>query len=240
MSLDTRLEDRVGRIIFNRPAVHNALSTKMWQEIPVVVAELIAKGARVLTFSGAGDSFAAGADLSELREIKNREDAALIWDSINQALEAIALAAVPTIALVNGPCLGGGCLIATACDWRLAAEEAIFAVPVAKLSIKLSHTCVQRLNNLIGSGQTRRLLFQAVTINSEEARRIGLVEEVFPADKLAAACDAEISMILANSAESISFLKQVSGDIALPEERETIIESYLSEEFRSRLAKALK
>lgn len=241
MNLLSNLDSRqVGTITFNRPEVHNALSTTMWQELPLLINALMKQQARLIVFTGAGSSFAAGADFNELKAISSKEDAERIWDSISRALESIASTSVPTIAMVNGPCLGGGCLIATACDLRLAADRAIFGIPVAKLAIKLNQTSVHRLVALVGPGQAKRLLFTADTIDSATAKAIGLVEEVVASKDLQAFTEATIEKILGNSQEALLSLK---ADCQIPvstkdpaEEREQIIGSYRSKEFRERLA----
>jgi enoyl-CoA hydratase/carnithine racemase len=237
-SLDSR---RVGTITFNRPEVHNAFSTPMWQELPQRINALLEQQVRLIVFTGAGSSFAAGADFNELKAINSKADAERIWDSIAQALESIALAPVPTVAMVNGPCLGGGCLIATACDLRLAADRAIFGIPVAKLAIKLNQASVQRLVALVGPGQAKRLLYTADTIDSATAKAIGLVEEVVASNYLQAFTEATIEKILGNSPEALLALKancRITEPAAKDQvdEREQIIGSYLSKEFRERLA----
>ena len=131
------MENQVGIITFNRPQVHNALTTAMWLALPTLMDNLKAAGAALIIFRGSGRSFAAGADFSELKAIKDFEDAARIWDSIDGALRAVSSCTLPTVALIQGPCLGGGCLLATACDIRLATPEALFGIPVARLGLKL-------------------------------------------------------------------------------------------------------
>lgn len=240
------LENQVGIITFNRPKVHNALSTAMWQALPELIDNLKAAGAALIIFRGVGRSFAAGADFSELKAINDFEDAARIWDSIDGALSAVSNCPLPTVALIQGPCLGGGCLLATACDIRLATPEALFGIPVARLGLKLNRATVERLTALIGPGQSRRLLFTGDTIDSITARDIGLVEEIISSQQMEQwQALPVINQTLANGREAIGSLKQAllalptQNQAQLKAEREEIIASYLTAEFKKRLA-ALK
>jgi enoyl-CoA hydratase/carnithine racemase len=96
----------------------------MWESLPRLIKKLEEEdGARLIIFTGSGKYFAAGADFDDLRQIVDYASAARFWQAISAALETIAELELPTIAMVNGPCLGGGCLLANACDLRFAALD---------------------------------------------------------------------------------------------------------------------
>ncbi len=99
-------------ITFNRPDAANAINTAMWESLPRLIKKLEEDGARLIIFTGIGKYFAAGADFDDLRQIVDYASAARFWQAISAALETIAALELPTIAMVNGPCLGGGCLLA--------------------------------------------------------------------------------------------------------------------------------
>lgn len=131
------VQDSVGRLILNRPNVHNAISRQMWEAMPAKLEALKQRGAKVVVVSGQGNSFAAGADFKELAQIKDYSHARENWYAIANCLNAVAQFSLPTIASIHGNCMGGGLLLALACDLRFASESASFALPVAKLGIVL-------------------------------------------------------------------------------------------------------
>jgi enoyl-CoA hydratase/carnithine racemase len=124
------------------------------------------------------------------------------------ALDRLRGLAIPTIALIEGDCYGAGVALAMACDLRLAALNAHFAITPAKLGISYPQEDVHRLVELVGPGQAARLLFSAQPIRSEEARQIGLVDDWLPNESLL------VPAILANDRESLALLKEAIGRAA--------------------------
>ncbi|MFN5554405.1 MAG: enoyl-CoA hydratase/isomerase family protein, partial [Hyphomonadaceae bacterium] len=121
----------------NRPDKRNALSVAMWAAIPARVAEAIADpDIKLLFVRGAGGVFAAGADISEMPEVYATAEAALLNDEkIQGAMKALEECPKPVIALIEGPCVGGGCGIALACDLRIGVEGSRYGVTPAKLGL---------------------------------------------------------------------------------------------------------
>jgi enoyl-CoA hydratase/carnithine racemase len=152
----------------------------MWEALPALVAEAAADPAvRVLEVRAAeaGTAFCAGADIREL--LANKDDAA--WRAANQAAInraqwELARADVPTIAFVEGDCVGGGCGIAMACDIRVATPAARFGITPARLGLVYPLHDVKLLVDLVGPGQAKRMLYTGELLAAEEAQRIGLVE----------------------------------------------------------------
>jgi enoyl-CoA hydratase/carnithine racemase len=174
----------VATLTIDRPAKRNAMSFEMWSAIPGLLAE-VPDTARVLVIQG-GDHFSAGADISEFESLRSGADgAARYGDAVHAAERAIALFDRPTIAVVNGVCVGGGCEIALACDLRIAADNARFGITPAKLGIVYNFTSTKRLVEAVGPAWARQILFTAEIIDAATALRIGLVNELHPAAELA-------------------------------------------------------
>jgi enoyl-CoA hydratase/carnithine racemase len=180
MSLRLIREGAVARLLIDRADKRNAFDMAMWQALPQLVAEAVADpAARVLEVRAAqpGSAFCAGADIREL--LANKDDAA--WRAANQAAinraqYELARAAIPTIAFVEGDCVGGGCGIAMACDIRVATPAARFGITPAKLGLVYPLHDVKLLVDLVGPGQARRMLYTGELIDAAEAQRIGLIE----------------------------------------------------------------
>lgn len=237
-------ETGLATVTINRADAANAIDTAMWESLPRIINKLIDDGARLLIFTGSGKYFSAGADFEDLRQIKDYASAARFWEAIATALETIASLEIPTIAMVNGPCLGGGCLLATACDLRFAARGAIFGIPVARLGIILDDSNIQRLVNLIGQAKTKELIFSAATISSTTAETMGLInhaveDQELPGFTLKFAQDAlaNSSLTMAATKASIARLNtdHHKGDaIKKSHEQDRAIVGYLSSDFRQR------
>lgn len=172
-------------LTLNRPKALNALNALTLDELAQAVAQVAADdAARVLLITGAGDkAFVAGADISEMPGYTPEQARAFSGKGMRvmHALEALP---VPVIALVNGYALGGGCELAMACDWILAAENAVFGQPEVNLGIPPGFGGTQRLTRLVGRALALELLTTARQVKADEALRIGLVNRVYPAAQL--------------------------------------------------------
>jgi enoyl-CoA hydratase/carnithine racemase len=172
----------VATLTIDRPAKRNAMSFEMWSAIPDLLAS--AKSARVLLIQG-GDHFSAGADISEFSTLRSgAEGATRYGDAVHAAERAIAEFPHPTIAVINGFCIGGGCEIALACDLRIAADNAQFGITPAKLGIVYNFTSTKQLVDAVGKAWAKQILFTGEIINASTALRIGLVNELHAADSL--------------------------------------------------------
>ncbi|MBY0546996.1 MAG: enoyl-CoA hydratase/isomerase family protein [Candidatus Obscuribacterales bacterium] len=244
--INHHVQNRIGYIIFNRPESKNAITTDMWRSIPDLLDMFTRNDCEVVVLKGAGGVFAAGADLLELEALQTFEEAEENWNAICNALMSVGECSVPTVAAIDGPCIGGGCLLAIACDLRYATETSVFGVPVAKLGIVLDDGTVARLVSLVGAGTAREMLLRGNLLNAPAAQRAGLVNGVVPD---LASLDSLLSKItedlLDNSALSVeasrSSINRVCGLNSFPsvEDPANIIESYLTEDFKKRIAKAL-
>jgi enoyl-CoA hydratase/carnithine racemase len=190
----------LARLTLERPERRNAIPASDW----AVLTERVkaARGARALVVTGAGGSFCAGADLGDFPMML--DEAARFRLAMRAALDALRDLPIPTIALIDGACYGAGVALAMACDLRLAAPDAPFAITPARIGISYPQEDVHRLVELIGPGQAARLLFTGLSIDGAEAARIGLVELAAPL----AEREAVIAAILANGPESLATLKR--------------------------------
>lgn len=171
-------------ITFNRPEVLNAMNRKTEEEVLMALRDLEEdEDVRVVIFRGAGErAFVAGADVKEfvgLSPMEQREERRRL-----HFYEAVAEFPKPTIAMIRGYCLGGGCELALACDIRMAAEDARIGQPEINLGLIPGGGGSQRLPRLIGEGKALRLILTGDIISGEEAKAIGLVEEAYPDEEL--------------------------------------------------------
>src|ERR671923_2120888 len=205
MPYDTLLYEkraRIGYVTLNRPRLLNAQSPEMFDELARVFGEIERDpevGAVILT--GAGDrAFCAGADINFLKQLAQTTPmAAKTFVEKNRlAFGAIAHLGKPVIAAVNGFALGGGCELAMACHIRLASENARFGQPEVKLGITPGYGGTVRLPRLVGRGRALELLLTGEMIDAQEARRIGLVNRVVPAEQLLGESEQLLRDILAN------------------------------------------
>ncbi|MBO8191660.1 enoyl-CoA hydratase/isomerase family protein [Streptomyces oryzae] len=183
-TLRTAHDEGVATVTIDRPAKRNAMTPAMWRALPVLLAELADDpGVRVVVLTGAGGTFCAGADIGALHDAAQsapREQQSLAV----AAEEALAGFPKPTLAVVRGHCVGGGCQLAAACDLRFAAHDALFGITPAKLGIVYAASSTERLVRLVGPATAKFLLFSGELIDAARALRAGLVDEVHHGDEL--------------------------------------------------------
>jgi enoyl-CoA hydratase/carnithine racemase len=200
-----RLErnDDQARLTLDRPHARNAIPAAGWAELAETIGRVETSDARMLVVTGAGGTFCAGADLADFAAM--RADAAAVArfrGEMRGALDRLRGLAIPTVALIEGHCYGAGVALAMACDLRIAAPTAEFAITPAKIGISYPQQDVHRLVALVGPGQAARMLFGGQIVSGEEAKRIGLVEADMPGGERL------IEAIRANDPESLAALKQ--------------------------------
>lgn len=191
----TSVEDGVGTITINRPDSRNALNTQVLGDFRAALAEFRHDDSvGVVVFTGVGDrSFAAGADIGEMRE---RTMLDVLSSTMQGVYDEIEVYEKPTIAAVNGYALGGGCELAMACDIRIASENARFGLPEVALSIIPAAGGTQRLARLVGKGKAIEMILTGRMIDAEEALGIGLVTHVTSSEALAEAARETADLIL--------------------------------------------
>ena len=180
-------EPPLATIIFNRPDQRNAISYDMWGELASTLADLDSdQDIRTIVFAGAGDeAFSAGADIKDFQKYRSdSQKGALYNDAVNGLLAQLHSMATPTISMIDGFAVGGGCELAIATDLRIASGGSRFGIPVARLGITVGHQEMKGLVNLVGKGNAMYILLSGRLLNTEEALRIGLVNQVLPKAEL--------------------------------------------------------
>lgn len=177
MSISLTLDGAVGTITLDRAAKRNAVTYEMWQALDAACRQLAADAdVRVVVLRGAGAHFCAGADIADLLAQRAEGDPTFM-EANAMAENLLAELPKPTIAVIQGDCIGGGCALAIDCDIRLAADDSRFGITPAKLGIVYPPSSLERAVALLGPA-AKRLLFTGDLIGVGEAHRIGLVDEV--------------------------------------------------------------
>ncbi len=212
----------IGRIIFNNPARHNAVSLDMWQAVARIMEDFDADDAiRVIVLSGAGGkAFVSGADISEFKERRANEEAAAAYSKISEAARTrLSETLKPTIAMIRGYCIGGGLATALNCDIRIAAEGSRFGVPAARLGLGYAYDGIKKLIDLVGPAFAREIFFTARQFTAEEALSMGLINRLVPGDELEGYVKNYCDMIAGNAPLTIRAAKQIARE-ALKNESE--------------------
>src|SRR6201981_1922280 len=204
-------EGGIGRITFNNPARHNAVSLEMWEAVSLIMDDFNADDqVRVIVVTGAGgEAFVSGADISEFKEKRASQEAAEAYAKISESARLkIQETLKPTIAMIRGYCIGGGVGTALACDMRIAAEGSKFGVPAAKLGLGYAYDGIKKLIDLVGPAYAREIFYTARQFTAEEALRMGLVNQLVPDGELDAYVDNYCAMIAANAPLTVRAAKQ--------------------------------
>jgi len=201
------IREGVGILTFNRPKALNALNPATLNE----VADVIDRAARdetirVLVLTGAGEkAFVAGADINEFKSM-NPLSARLFAEKGHGIFFEIERLSKPVIACVNGFALGGGCEIAMSCDFIYASDKARFGQPEVNLGLIPGFGGTQRLSRLVGRAKAKELCMTGEIIDAQQAKDLGLVAKVFPAEQL---LDETMKVARALSSKSPSVLRSL-------------------------------
>ncbi|HTT33521.1 MAG TPA: enoyl-CoA hydratase-related protein [Methylomirabilota bacterium] len=214
-TLILEISGHIAKITLNRPDKRNAVSAAMIAELQTVLDEIERSHARVAIVTGAGTAFCAGMDLDMLSAIAQQSPAENQEDSRRMAkmFRRIWSFPRPLIAAVNGPALAGGCGIATLCDFTLAVPEAKFGYTEVRIGFLPAIVSVF-LTRQIGEKKTRDLLLTGRIIEAEEAKELGLVNEVVPAEHLLARANELAEVLISASPGSLSRAKRLMTSAA--------------------------
>ncbi|MFN2378190.1 MAG: enoyl-CoA hydratase-related protein [Candidatus Binatia bacterium] len=184
--LRTEIDGPIGWLTVDRPESRGAMTRAMWEAMPARLAELAAtEGVRLVVIRGSQGFFIAGADITEFREYRSDPALARKYDEGSTGtLEALAGLAVPSVAMIDGPCVGGGSLIAFGCDMRVASDRAFLAIPAGRLGLAYPHHGLERLAAVVGEARALDMLLTGRRIGGPEALGLGLVHRCFPVEHL--------------------------------------------------------
>ncbi len=184
INLQYEKKEHIALITIKRPEVMNALNSRFFDEMEFLIEKSAEdKEVRVLIVTGDGKAFAAGADISEMKD-KNQEEGSAFSQRGQQVFNLIGNTNKIVIAAINGYALGGGMELAMACDFRFASEKAKFGQPEVNLGLIPGYAGTQRLSRLCGLGNALYLLTTAEMIDAETAVRMGLVQKIFSPESL--------------------------------------------------------
>jgi enoyl-CoA hydratase len=209
ISFDTLLietNESIAKITINRLDILNALNQHVITELSAAMGELRADAAvRGIILTGSGDkAFAAGFDMDELSRLTAVEAKAMAQQG--QALmDCIETLGKPVIAALNGYAIGAGCELALACTMRIAADHARFSLPEARLGLIPGFGGTQRLPRLVGKSRALQMILTGDMMDTQEAARIGLVDEVVPKAKLIDKAEAILTTIASNAPLAVRF-----------------------------------
>jgi enoyl-CoA hydratase/carnithine racemase len=211
--LTAGIEGPIGWLTFNQPERLNAVRLDMWQALPEAVGRLAGDPAvRAIVVRGAGDrAFISGADIAEFEEARNNSTANHIFTgAVSAATAALVEAPKPVIAMINGFCIGGGMVIASACDIRICASGSRFGVPAGRLGLGYELDNLARLQSIVGKGIAMEMLATARHFTAEEALRAGFVNRVVHAADLEMAVRDMAAMISKTAPLTIAAAKLAS------------------------------
>lgn len=217
--VETWLDQTTLHIRFNNVARHNALSVDMWEAVPVLLSQAEQDmRVRLVVFSGAGEkAFVSGADISQFEDMRAAKEAVTRYEQMAEtALMSIYNFPKPTLACIRGYCIGGGVNVAISCDMRIAASDAVFSVPAAKLGLGYRYSAMKNLVDLIGPGAAKDLFFTARRLDAQEALQLGLISRVCETEKLPELLSEYTSALAANAPITIAAAKAITKEILKP------------------------
>ena len=223
----SRVEEGVGYITFNNPEKHNAVSIEMWDALEKILDEFrSSQEIRVIVLNGAGGkSFVSGADISKFDKERSSKEAVLSYNKRTQKVyELLETFPKPTIAMIDGYCIGGGLNLAVCCDIRICSEKSKFAMPAAKLSLGYPFSSIKRLFDVMGPGMAKHFMFTAEKISASEALACGLVQKLVSAENIETYIRDYALTISHNAPLTIKAMKQIGIEILKnPDERDLLL-----------------
>jgi enoyl-CoA hydratase/carnithine racemase len=233
----------VAHVTIDRPSARNAMTWSMYEELRLALdrAESDAKdGLRVLVFRGAGGSFVAGTDIAQFAAFRSPEDGVVYERLLESVVSRVEKLAVPTLAAIEGHAVGGGLVLAAACDVRICTPDALFGAPIARtVGNCLSIANHARLMVHLGASRTKSLLMTGRLMDAGEALAAGFVQEVVPVESLDA-CVASVAQSIASNASATlrttkEAVSRLLAALPVPEGEDLIREAYGSPEFAERV-----
>ena len=237
-------EAGIATIKLNRPKVLNAMNKQLWLDFQEALEDVRRDPEiKVLIVTGEGRAFSTGADLKDSKD-RTPEQYRDYLTELQEASRKIIRFEKPIVAAVNGYALGSGYELALACDIRLAAEEAKIGSPEARVTSSVTGGAMRLVQDLIGPGKAKELLFTAEYIDGKEAERIGLVNKAVPLEKLMEEAREMAAKIAKNSAFSLKIIKaglnMARGEVSLEALMDYEVEGCLACVFTKERQESLK
>ncbi|OED37522.1 enoyl-CoA hydratase [Chromatiales bacterium (ex Bugula neritina AB1)] len=218
--IQARVENATGHVIFNNPERYNAVSLEMWDAVEVALSAFAEDDqVRVVVLSGSGGkAFVSGADISKFEKERGSREATEHYNSrIRLVYELIENYPKPTIAMINGHCIGGGLNLAACTDFRVASAKSRFAMPAARLALGYPFDAIRRLVNTVGAATAKKMMFTASPIDAETALQSGLVQEVVAEEDLLTRVTELADNIAANAPLTIRTMKYIATQVMPPD-----------------------
>jgi len=215
-----RITGAAGHVIFNNPERYNAVSLEMWDAVELALTTFAKDDqVRVVILSGAGGkAFVSGADISKFEKERGSKDATEHYNArLKVVYNIIENYPKPTIAMIDGHCIGGGLNLAACTDFRIASAKSRFAMPAAKLALGYPFDAIRRLVNAVGAASAKQLMFTAKSIDAEAALRLGLIQEVVSEDILAERVTELADNIADNAPLTIHAMKYIATQVMHPD-----------------------
>jgi enoyl-CoA hydratase len=232
------IEGPIANVVFDRPAARNAMTWAMYQQLAAICDQVAGNpDVRVLCLRGAGgDAFVAGTDIEQFKEFKDGEAGVAYEQRIDACMAKLENLSIPTVAVIEGWCVGGGLAIATACDVRIGTPTARLGVPIARtLGNCLSMGNIARLVASFGRPRVQRMLIGAEVLTAEEALACGYLAQVVAADGIEAAAAALCQRLASYAPITQAVTKEALRRLLLqqlPDVEDLIRQTYGSEDFR--------
>lgn len=212
----SRRAGAIGHVIFNNPERHNAVSLDMWEAVERAFDGFAGDDSvRVVVMSGAGGkSFVSGADITKFEKERGTQDAIERYNvRIKEVYAKVIDLPKPTIAMIDGFCLGGGLALALCCDLRFCSSKSKFGLPAARLGLGYPFEGLKRLMDTVGPGAAKDIAFSARRFGAEEALGLGLVQHVVDAAELEGFVTEYARTVARNAPLTVTAMKVVMGEV---------------------------
>jgi len=209
------IDGPVARLTLDQPGKKNAINRAMWQAMTTHCAQLEADSSvKLLILEGAGDCFSGGADLAEMQAMLSAgESLAPNYEAVDEGLTSLRNLSIPSIAVIRGACMGGGCMVVLTADFRLATQDSVFAITPARLGLTITPDQINDLITLVGVSRAKEMLYTGRRVTAEDALSWGLINEATDPTDLAARVAALAEAILSASQHSVRTFKRVIGEM---------------------------
>jgi enoyl-CoA hydratase len=234
--IDTRKDGGIGWLIFNNQARRNAVSVGMWESIPRLLEEFAADSeVRVVVLAGAGDkAFVSGADISQFEQQRSGPEAVQRYEELAEGAQLrLQTFDKPTVAMVRGYCLGAGVNIANVCDLRIAADDARFGIPAARMGLGYRASSMKNLVDVVGMAYAKEIMITGRQFTAAEAKEMGLVHRVASVAELEKFTREYCEAIAGNAPLTMRAAKRIIREISRSDYDAALCKSWVKECFDS-------